>query len=122
MIVFFRVEGTPRPKQSFKATSKDGKVRGYTPAIVKAWQNDVGWAAKQAMMGRPPMGGPLEVEIEFHLPDRRRRDLDNLSKAVLDAMNKIVFGDDQQIVRLQLSKISGSDQPHAIIYVARAKC
>jgi crossover junction endodeoxyribonuclease RusA len=47
----------------------------------------------------------LEVEILVHPPDRRRRDLDNLTKASLDA---IVHGglidDDSQIDRLVLER------------------
>lgn len=47
--------------------------------------------------------GPICVHIEAHPPDKRRRDLDNMLKAVLDALAKTeVFGDDSQIDDLHI--------------------
>lgn len=104
MSMFF-VEGEPRPKQSFRVSGKGG----YQPARVKAWQRYVSYAAQDAMreIGRtnqPYEKAKLEVHLFFFLGNDRRVDLDNLSKAVLDGMNRIVFLDDQQIVDLRVSK------------------
>ncbi|WP_042291616.1 crossover junction endodeoxyribonuclease RusA [Citrobacter sedlakii] len=42
--------------------------------------------------------GPVKICIECHMPDRRRRDLDNLQKAAFDALTKSGFWqDDQQV-------------------------
>ena len=47
--------------------------------------------------------GPLQVEIEAWRPDKRRRDLDNLLKATLDALAHAgVYEDDSQIVDLRI--------------------
>ncbi len=47
----------------------------------------------------------LEVEILVHPPDRRRRDLDNVLKAPLDALTHArMFDDDSQIDRLVLDR------------------
>lgn len=52
-----------------------------------------------------PLAGPLEVSIQVHPPDRRRRDLDNCLKSLLDAMQHGgVYHDDSQIVRLAIEK------------------
>jgi Holliday junction resolvase RusA-like endonuclease len=49
--------------------------------------------------------GPRAVERQVFPPDRRRRDLDNLQKAVLDALQHSgVYGDDSQVVRLLAEK------------------
>lgn len=46
---------------------------------------------------------PLRVAIEASMPDRRRRDLDNLLKAANDAMQAArLFEDDSQIVELSI--------------------
>jgi len=103
MIAFF-VEGEPRAKQSFRVSGRGG---GFQPARIKAWQSDVGWAAQQAIrqIGMlDPLEGNLTVELTFILGDKRRIDLDNLSKAVQDGLNGITWLDDQQNIRLVLDK------------------
>ena len=47
--------------------------------------------------------GPLRVVIEAWRPDKRRRDLDNLLKAILDGLAHAgVYEDDSQIVDLRI--------------------
>ena len=47
--------------------------------------------------------GPLAVSIVAHAPDGRRRDLDNLLKAPLDALTHAgAWGDDSQISDLRI--------------------
>jgi len=47
--------------------------------------------------------GPLDVRVILTPPDRRRRDIDNSSKALLDSLTHAgVWGDDSQIKRLLL--------------------
>lgn len=105
-IITFFVPGEPRAKQSFRA-SRRGKG-GFTPAYIKAWQSDVGWAGQQRMRERGYME-PIEalsftVTLIFFLGDARRIDLDNLSKAVQDGLNNVVWKDDQQNISLVLDK------------------
>lgn len=55
--------------------------------------------------GVRPMTGKLAVAIEVFPPDRRRRDLDNLLKAIGDALEHGgAFVDDSQIVWLLIEK------------------
>ncbi len=47
----------------------------------------------------------IEVDIEVYTPDKRKRDLDNINKALLDALEAAgVFKDDSQIVKLTSTK------------------
>tara|TARA_R110000868_G_scaffold127228_1_gene334713 strand:- start:18 stop:362 length:345 start_codon:yes stop_codon:yes gene_type:complete len=47
--------------------------------------------------------GPVIVEIEAFRPDNRRRDLDNVLKAALDALtHMLIWEDDSQIVDLRI--------------------
>ncbi|MDZ4852134.1 MAG: RusA family crossover junction endodeoxyribonuclease [Pirellulaceae bacterium] len=49
--------------------------------------------------------GPLAVDILFHPPDRRRRDIDNIQKALLDSLQHAgLYFDDSQIHRLCIER------------------
>jgi len=117
-LVSFFIPGEPRPKQSFRAS----RTGGYQPARVKAWQTEIAIEAELAMreIGRfaqPFDIGNLAVSVDFFLGNNRRVDLDNLSKAVLDGLNKICFGDDRQIVDLHLKKYVIPDKANVGVQV-----
>ena len=58
-----------------------------------------------AAMRLQPLAGDLIVEVELYPPDRRRRDIDNVQKALLDALaHGGAYADDSQIVRLEITK------------------
>ena len=55
-----------------------------------------------------PKYGPYEVVIEIErTPDSPVHDVDNVAKAVLDALTGVVFHDDSQVERLHVEKITG---------------
>lgn len=65
-------------------------------AINKAAQTD----------GLKTLSGRLEVVIHVSPPDRRRRDLDNVLKALLDSLTYAgVWVDDSQIDKLEINRI-----------------
>lgn len=50
-----------------------------------------------------PLLGRLKVKITATMPDKRRRDIDNINKAALDALGYAgVYGDDEQIDDLHI--------------------
>lgn len=58
-----------------------------------------------AAQGARPLEGPLFVDVTIRPPDRRRRDIDNVAKALLDALaHGGAYDDDAQIVRLAIEK------------------
>ena len=64
--------------------------------------------ADAAMLSRWPKHGAkrLTVSIEAWVPDKRRRDLDNMLKAALDALTHAgVWDDDSQIDDLRIKRM-----------------
>lgn len=54
-----------------------------------------------------PMEGKLAVRIEMHPPDNKRRDVDNVLKSLLDALQHGgAYKDDSQIYRLSIEKLT----------------
>ncbi len=74
----------------------------------RAYQNAV---KEEVLLQRVPSitdSRRLAVEILAFPPDRRRRDLDNLQKALLDAVESAgVIPDDEQIDDLRIRRMTG---------------
>ena len=62
-----------------------------------------------------PIPGRVAVALVAHPPDRRRRDLDNLVKIVLDSLKGAAFGDDHLIDRISIER--GDVEPGGLIRV-----
>jgi Holliday junction resolvase RusA-like endonuclease len=58
-----------------------------------------------------PFEGDIAVEMHFHRADKRRCDVDNLQKLLLDACNGILWKDDSQIVEIKAVLERASDEP-----------
>ena len=55
-----------------------------------------------AIRGQPKLQGPLLLAVDVYPPDRRRRDLDNLFKPLLDALTHAnAYDDDVQVKRIE---------------------
>ncbi len=91
----------------------------YPPSINHYWRR-VGYRTLISREGRrfrasvvailaarrlTPLAGPLKVEVEVFPPDNRRRDIDNVQKALLDALQQGgAYLDDSQIIDLHARK------------------
>lgn len=82
---------------------------------VRQAKDAIAWEARSQFHGEP-LAGPLVVTIDLYWPDRRKHDVDNV-KAMLDALNGIVWEDDGQIVSLHTRKHFDKDQPRAVMTV-----
>lgn len=82
-------------------------------AIKEAYQ----WEAK-SQWGAEPLTGDLDVSIRFFFKTKRKRDLDNQNKLVLDALSSIVYEDDSQIAALHLFRDYNVARPRIEITIA----
>lgn len=124
--VEFTVQGNPIPKARPVTRFRDGEpVRTFTPRPTAGWESLVQAYAVQAMRGRPPLQGPLAVEMRFYRKDRAPCDFDNLAKAILDAVQEhlpdipggILFKDDRQIVEAHIFKSVDKANPRVEVRV-----
>jgi Holliday junction resolvase RusA-like endonuclease len=94
MTVAFVVRGHPVPLQRSRTSSG----RHYLPKRSRDYRSlvQVEWMAA----GRPSLGSaPFTLSAHFY-GARANADLDNLVKAILDALNGLAFGDDSQLACL----------------------
>lgn len=90
----------------------------------RAYSNQVSVNVRCAQIrgeiSRNPLLGRLLVRIDLYQKDKRRRDIDNLFKALLDSITKAgVWGDDEQIDRLSINRHRTTGEAHATIYIER---
>ena len=113
-IAFF-VPGQPVAKgrpRAFKM--KNGGIGTYTPDKTVEWERSVRSYANDEKP-QAPYDCPLRVHIQFYMtrpaskPKKAvwpttKPDIDNLAKAVTDAMNGLIYTDDSRICEMVLTK------------------
>jgi Holliday junction resolvase RusA-like endonuclease len=112
------IPGPPVPK----ARPRFVNGRTYTPKRTRDYEAHVAACARAACFRDRwrCVDGELHVELHVTFPDRRRRDLDNAAKAVLDALNGIVWRDDSQIARLLVERAYDPAAPGVRLTVREA--
>ncbi len=101
------------PKARARVVRKGGRTWSFTPKKVAAWEGEVRSEAERHF--ERPFEGPVALTLVFHLsrPDSRRNerfvsttpDLDNLEKAILDALNGVAYEDDRLVAVKSSTKL-----------------
>lgn len=96
------VDGEPVAKERPRTfIAPGGKARTITPAKTQAAETTIATKAKLAYPHDEPTTNPVAIALRFYCgPKQRAKDVDNLSKTVLDALNKIIWKDDKQVLEL----------------------
>lgn len=97
LVVRFVVVGEPVSKERARVTAKGAYTPKRTVDAEKAVRAAYRAAQHPSLSNEPHLNGYVEAEIDFYLGTKRRRDLDNMAKLVLDALNGVAYGDDVQV-------------------------
>jgi Holliday junction resolvase RusA-like endonuclease len=127
----FVLAGPPRGKERVK---QGAAGHSYTPERTVTYEGRLAYAAQIAMDGRPPLDGPLVLDVRMFFPvpaswPQKRRaaalsgkerptvkpDWDNGGK-LTDALNLIVWIDDKQVVDGRVRKFY-SDRPRTEVRI-----
>ncbi len=103
-VVRFEVWGEPRPKQRPRVTQRGT----FTPKETIEAEKRIRHCWRK--LGQEPFAHQLLVEIDFYNGNKRKRDLDNMAKLVLDALNHEAYDDDTQVVELNVRKFYTSTE------------
>lgn len=61
--------------------------------------------------------GHVEVEIDLHFDNKRRRDVDNYVKVIFDALEGHLYEDDRQVIALSIRKHINEDRSRTVVVV-----
>ncbi len=140
-MIAFVVDCVPvaQPRQRHRAVEGAAGiwVQNYTPKKdpVNGFKESVRGAFLKATEALPPAArmqeGPLQVRLIFVLPRpkrfrkglrapyKRKPDLDNLEKSLLDALNGLAYRDDSQVCRVFKEKwyAASEEKPHVEVEI-----
>lgn len=141
--VSFFVPGRPQGKGRPRFT-KDGHV--YTPQTTVAYQGQISARYWQALskahetLTADAKAAYVEIDIQARFPvpvtdskdlqlrklsgrvrPKSKPDLDNIAKAVLDALNDFAYRDDSQVIKLTVEKTYASE-PGLWVIVTHKNC
>jgi Holliday junction resolvase RusA-like endonuclease len=128
----------PVPKERARTVrTKDDKTISFTPARTKRFTQDVSNVLLMVLKGNQPLVGPVKLTMVFrmeipvswpiwkkeaaslgHIAPTSRPDMDNLEKALLDALNEKAFTDDAYVVERNARKIY-SNTPGISVFIER---
>jgi len=118
------VPGAPVPKGRPRLSTFGGHARAFTPTKTRRYEDLIRLEAGRVMEGRDQLQGPTVVRIKAFMPTPQaiakhkakgpaaeagqlrpvtKPDADNFAK-VIDALNGIVWPDDNQVVELTVEK------------------
>jgi Holliday junction resolvase RusA-like endonuclease len=122
-MVQFIVPGQPQGKGRHRVGNVRGHARMFTPAKTVAYESLIALAAQHARGQGSLIEGPVSCSIELNctIPkswskQKRKQaiageivpttkpDCDNTAKAVMDALNGVIWHDDTQVTTLIVSK------------------
>lgn len=115
-------ETVERLNGSFRATLP------YPPTANKYWRNVNGRMVKSKeareyqqgvqseLIGIEPLTGDLKVWLTFYRP-RKRGDLDNLIKIVLDSLEGAAYNNDSQIAVIEAKRVDGRQPSEVYIQI-----
>ena len=119
-MISFTIPGDPIAQPRHKISTRGGFAKAYISKDhpIHAYKQAIQLEAKVAMAGLASVEGPVLVTAMFRFGrpkshtkaariddnHKQKPDLDNLVKAVLDALNGICWADDSQVCQIRASK------------------
>ena len=123
-MVTFTVDGNPVGKGRPKFARRGNFVSAYTPKKTSDYESIVKAAGQYAMGSTGPLETPISLYLYVRVPipasyskkataacldgsqkPTKKPDLDNIGKAIMDALNGVCYKDDSQIVNIHATKV-----------------
>lgn len=117
----FRVPGTPVAQPRHRASCRGGFARIYLPKdhAVHEWKRAIHVCVEREIKKIGAIEGPVRLELLFSFEAKTRAsmnqwrtkkpDIDNLAKAVMDALTDAgAWQDDSQVVCMHCAKVMGA--------------
>lgn len=94
-----------------KARARRGKYgHFYTPERTREYEQDVRWEFINKYAGMAPWEGPVTLLVKAHVKTPTAKpDGSNILKLIEDALNRLAYKDDAQVVDARVVKVKAGD-------------
>ena len=110
----FTIRALPPSINHYKMVSATTRKQFPAPKV-RSFMEEVACRAKE--QGLRPYHGLVSVIVRYYFKDKRKRDVDNFHKALIDGLKGIAFEDDSQIVLLCLEKFIDRKRPRTEVII-----
>ena len=111
--------GNPKSTQHIYKITCRGK---FASLYMSKEGKDIKKRYKEEILGQyngEPLKDMVEMDVKLYFGTRRKKDVDNFSKIINDALSGIVYEDDVQIKRLTVEKFYLKENPHIEIIIKK---
>lgn len=109
--------GEPRStNHCWKHSCNRGFLHSYMTPKGKEVKTSYQWEAKSQWANKP-MKGPVQAIIRLYFGTKRKQDIDNFNKILLDSLTGIVWEDDSQIEEMVVAKLYDKERPRIEIEI-----
>lgn len=92
----------PSVNHCYRNVMRNGKISRALSREASDWKKQAGWLAlaeaKSKKWNCLPVGVKVVMELYVYWPDERKRDMNNLHKLLPDALEGIIFENDQYVL------------------------
>lgn len=95
-------------------------IKGRPRTLISKKGREYRKVVQALLSGASVYAGDLAVVLDLHPPDRRKRDIDNYTKALLDAITHAgVWGDDSQVkaLNIHMHEADKSREPGVLVRI-----
>lgn len=104
-VAFLSLTGEPVSKARARFTKYGSKVHAYTPERTRTAEDRIkAEYLRAAGAVERDQDAAFSIEADFYCGTRQRRDVDNMLKLVLDALNGVAYPDDVQVLEVSARK------------------
>ena len=69
--------------------------------------------------GHEKVIGKIELQLVFYFKDKRKRDVDNYAKVLIDCLKNVLFEDDDMIYKLYMEKHIGTGDDRILVNIRK---
>lgn len=96
-----------------------GRVCKFPSRETKAYQSAIQKKFKERYPEHTPVECKVQVRMRFRIARETRRDVDNLIKIPLDALNGLAWKDDSLVYKLTVEKLPSKDKEDSVMFVIK---